>query len=295
VKVFDFQKGRIGLILGGRYPHCHTLAVDDQRRALIDAASDKDKLLAFHRQRSVDILITSHAHEDHILYNSLFPNAELWVPEFDALAFSDIRALIDQYGLTDEEALFWEDFLVGECNYAPRKPERLLKDGDILEFGHTYAVTIHTPGHTPGHVCLHFPEDGILFLADYDLVKAGPYYGDVSSSLEHTISSLTRLAVIRADVYLTAHGAGVFDASSELILDYLDIIFQREAKLLDLLAKDPRTLDEITNAYIIYGKPKALGAWDLCVSERMMMRKHLEMLMGQDRVYEDDGRYHLAG
>ncbi len=293
--MFDFQKGAIGLILGGRYPHCHTLVVDDQRRALMDAASDKDKLLAFHRQRSVDIIITSHAHEDHIMYNSLFPDAELWVPQLDALPFSDISALIDQYGLTREESLFWEDFLVGECHYAPRKPERLLKDGDILDFGHTYAVAIHTPGHTPGHFCFHFPEEGVLFLADYDLVKAGPYYGDVISSLEHTISSLTKLAAIRADVYLTAHGAGVFDASSQLILDYLNIIYEREAKLLDLLAKGPKTLDEITSACIIYGKPKALGAWDLSVSERMMMRKHLEVLMEQDRVYEDGGRYHLAG
>lgn len=293
--MFDFRKGRLGLIMGGRYPHCHTLAVDDRKRVLIDAASDHDKLLAFHRQRCVDILITTHAHEDHLMYNHLFPHAEFCVHELDARPFSDIRSLIGQYGLTGEEARLWEDFLAKDCKYVPRMPDKLLKHGDMLDFGHTHAVVIHTPGHTPGHCCLHFPLEGVLFLADYDLVKAGPYYGDVASSLEHTISSLRRLASIRADVYLTAHGKGIFDASPELIPDYLDIIFQREAKLLDLLSQGSKSLDEITDAHIIYGKPKALGAWDLSSSERMMMRKHLERLMEKDRIREEDGRYHLAG
>jgi len=292
--MFDFVKGRIGLILSGRYPHCHTLAVDDSRRVLIDAASDRDKLMAFHRQGNVDILITTHAHEDHLIYNSLFPDAGLWVHELDALPFSDIHALISQYGLTAEETAPWEEFLVKDCTYAPRSPTRLLKDRDILDFGRTYAVVIHAPGHTPGHCCLHFPLEGVLFLSDYDLVPAGPYYGDVSSSLEQTIASLEKLSTIKADVYLTAHGKGVFDASPGLIADYLDIVFQRESKLIDLLSERPRTLDEVTDAHIIYGKPKALGAWDLSVSERMMMRKHLQRLVDQDRVHEADGRYHLA-
>lgn len=291
--MFDFVKGRIGLIKGGKYPHCHTVVVDDQTRVVIDASSDREKLLAFDSERTVDILITSHAHEDHILYNSMFTTARFWVPELDALPFHDIRSLIDQYGLTEEEALFWEDFLVRECNYVPREPDRLLRNADILDFGHTRAIVIHTPGHTPGHCCFHFPDDGILFLADYDLVKAGPYYGDISSSLADTIVSLQRLAAIQADTYLTAHGPGIFDASPDLITNYLDIIFQRESRLMELLADGPKTLDEVTAAGIIYGRPKSLGAWDLTASERMMMRKHLERLLEQGRVELGDGRYHL--
>lgn len=291
--MFDFVRGRIGLIRGGRYPHCHTVAVDDRRRVLIDASSDREKLISFRNEREVDILITSHAHEDHILYNSLFPDARFWVHGLDAQPFSDIRSLIDQYGLTVEEALFWEDFLVRECNYVPRAPDRLLGDGERLDFGDTRAIVIHAPGHTPGHCCFLFPEEGILFLADYDLVKAGPYYGDIGSSLDDTIESLQRLTAISAEVYLTAHGAGVFDASPDLIEGYLGIIFRREERLLDLLAAGPKTLDEITAEGIIYSRPKSLGAWDLAASERMMMRKHLERLIEQARVAVDDGRYLL--
>jgi hydroxyacylglutathione hydrolase len=292
--MFDFTAGRIKFILGGRYPHCHTVVVDDTSRAVIDAASDGDKLAAFHQERKIDILITTHAHEDHIMYNSLFPEARLWVHEIDAPAFSDIRALIGQYGLTEKETLFWEEFLKNECNYYPREVDKLLRDGDIIDFGHTQAEVIHAPGHTPGHCCFLFPKEKVLFLSDYDLVKAGPYYGDVSSDLEATISSLNKLATVEADTYLTAHGKGIFEGSPKLILNYRNSIFQREEQLIDLLTTRPKTLDEITAAGIIYGKPKSLGAWDLSLSERMMMKKHLERLEKNGEVYEENGKYLLV-
>lgn len=292
--MFDFTAGRIKLILGGRYPHCHTVVIDDAVRVLMDAASDGEKLTAFHRDRAIDVLIASHAHEDHLMYNALFPAAWFWVHETDAPAFRDIRMLIGQYGLSREAALSWEEFLEKQCNYRPREADRLLRDGNILDFGHTRAEVIHAPGHTPGHCCFFFPQEKILFLADYDLVKAGPYYGDVSSDIQATISSLERLAAIEADTYLTAHGKGIFHGSPELILAYRDIIFRREEQLLDLLTHGPRTLEEITAEGIIYGKPKSLGAWDLSLSERMMMKKHLDRLEGQGKVLPADGRYYLA-
>ncbi len=102
-----------------------------------------------------------------------------------------------------------------------------------------------------------------------------------------------------ANIHICSHvihyGTGVFEASPDLITDYLGIIFQREARLLDLLAGGPKTLDEITAACIIYGRPKGLGAWDLSLSERMMMGKHVERLMGQGAVIAENGRYSLLG
>jgi hypothetical protein len=192
-----------------------------------------------------------------------------------------------------EEALFWEDFLVRECNYVPRVPDRLLGDGERLDFGDTRAIVIHAPGHPPGHCCFLFPEEGILFLSDYDLVKAGPYYGDIGSSLDDTIKSPSSGSP--PNLRRSTHTATcrVFDASPDLIEGYLGIIFRREERLLDLLAAGPKTLDEITAEGIIYGRPKSLGAWDLAASERMMMRKHLERLIEQARVTVDDGRHFL--
>jgi glyoxylase-like metal-dependent hydrolase (beta-lactamase superfamily II) len=41
------------------------------------------------------------------------------------------------------------------------KPDKLLKDGDKIEFGGLKAKIIHTPGHTPGGICIMI-EDNIF-------------------------------------------------------------------------------------------------------------------------------------
>lgn len=293
---FDFEKGSIKFIRGEGYPHCHTVFVDDDRRALIDAASREDILKAIHRERPVQILLVSHGHEDHIMYNHLFPEAEFWVHAADAPVFRDVDRLIDCYvPESEDQRKQWRELLVKVCHYEVREPDRLLRDGDRLEFGHTRCQVIHTPGHTPGHCAFHFPEEQVLFLGDLDLTKAGPYYGDVEGSLDSTIASLQRLALIPVNTYLTAHGKGIFDGDPEHIHRYIEIIGYREAKLLDLLSAGPKSLEEITRAGIIYGPPRMIaGIWDVSTSERAMMMKHLEGLQAKGRVMEEGVLYHLV-
>ena len=292
--MFDYVKGRVGFIHGGRYPHCHTIVITDQKRALIDAASREEELLKFNQEKPVDILITSHAHEDHIMYNYLFPEASFWAHEDDAKAFANIKAMIEPFDPTEEETEMWEEYLIKECNFVPRNPDRLLHEGDVLDFGETTAVVVHTPGHTSGHCAFHFPQERILYMADLDLVKAGPYYGDPGSDLELTIKSLERLATFDVDTYLTAHGKGIHEGNPELIYRYLDTIWHREIKLLDLLAEGPKTIEDIVTEGIIYGKPKDLGVWNLAISEKHMMLKHLRLLEKQGRVVSENGLYHLV-
>lgn len=289
-----FTRGSISLIHGGKYPHCHSVVIDDRIRAVIDAASDREKLLAFHEERGVNVIISSHAHEDHFLYNSLFPDAELWVHRADAQAFTDLEYFINLFQPSEQEALLWKEYLTGVVNYVPRKVDRFLLDNDRLDFGETAALVVHTPGHTPGHCSFFFPQERIMFLADWDLVNAGPYYGDPNSDLDLTIESLRRLMAYDADTYLTAHGKGIFEGDPGIIQEYLDKIFHREALLLDLMEKGPKTIDEITAQGIIYGKVKTIGAWDLGISERNMMHKHLERLMAQGRVEFDGKMYRLS-
>jgi glyoxylase-like metal-dependent hydrolase (beta-lactamase superfamily II) len=53
----------------------------------------------------------------------------------------------------------------------PRPPDRLIDDGDVLEFGRGSVMVRHTPGHTPGSVSL--VGDGILISGD-TLFPGGP-------------------------------------------------------------------------------------------------------------------------
>jgi len=292
--MYDFEKGMIKFIHGGKYPHCHSLFIDDERRALIDAASNEETLLAIHKERPVQILINSHGHEDHLLYNHLFPEAEFWVHEADAHVFGDVHNLIDCYGeeIEETERQRWADFLINSCHYVPRRSDRFLRHGEVIEFGEVRMEIVHTPGHTPGHCAFYFPEESILFTADLDLVKAGPYYGDVASSLEDTIESLNRLKSYPCDIYLTSHGRGVYEGDQIYVDRFLACIRHREEALIEFLRAAPRTLDDITDRGIIYGPKKAfLGPWDLSVSERFMMEKHLESLIKRGLVRQEGKRF----
>ena len=298
--MYDFEKGKVLFIRGGKYPQSNSVLIDDEIRAIIDPACDEEKLLTIHKERPIEVIINSHGHEDHILYNSRFPDAQLWVHELDADAFRDAHALLAQFYQTDEvgeEAkAHWTAFFTDVVKYQPREPDRMLADEEILDFGETRVKVLHTPGHSPGHLSFHFLQEKVLFLADLDLVKFGPYYGDKASSIDDTINSLNRLAEIDVDVYLVSHGKeAILEGDPAHIHRYMEVIFNREEKLLEFLSAGPKSLEDITAYGIIYGgRSLANGAWELSMSEKAMMRKHLERLERLGTVREENGRYHLV-
>jgi hydroxyacylglutathione hydrolase len=292
--VFDFTKGAIKFIRGGKYPFCHSVLIDDRARVVIDASSDRDKLQQFKDQGPVDYLITSHAHEDHLIFNYLFPQSKFCVHPFDAPHFENIESLIDSYGdMAKEDQEKWRTFLQNDCCYRARRADLLLNDGMVMDLGKVKMEVIHTPGHTRGHCAFYFINERIMFTADLDLTKAGPYYGDRTSDIDETIRSLERLKTFEVKTYLTAHGKGILEGDPGHIDRYLGVIFLREEKLINFLSKSPKTLDQVVQEGIIYGNRSiSLGPWDLTLSERMMILKHLSRLVSMNRV-EKEGDFYV--
>jgi glyoxylase-like metal-dependent hydrolase (beta-lactamase superfamily II) len=267
--------------------------IDDRNRAVIDASSDGDKLNQFKEQGPVDYLITSHAHEDHLSFNYLFPQSKFCVHPLDAPHFENVESLINSYGdAPEEEKEKWRKFLENDCHYTPRRADLLLNDGMVMDFGEVRMKVIHTPGHTRGHCAFYFINERILFTADLDLTKAGPYYGDRTSDIDETIRSLERLKTFDVETFLTAHGKGVLEGDPEYINHYLEVIFLREEKLLDLLSEGAKTLDQVVQEGIIYGNKPPIGPWDLTLSERTMILKHLSRLASMNRV-EQKGDFYI--
>lgn len=293
--MFDFEKGPVKLIKGGRYPFCHSILVDDRVRVVIDASSDRDKLQAFKDQGPVDFLINSHAHEDHLVFNYLFPESQFCAHPLDAPFFEDIESLIDCYGdMTEEDKEKWRSFLKEDCHYQARMVDTFLKDGMVMDLGKATMEIIHTPGHTRGHCAFYFRQEKVMCTADLDLTKAGPYYADRGSDIEETIRSLERLKTFEVETYLTSHGRGIFGGDPANIDQYLGIIFLREEKLVDFLRVGPKTLDQVVQEGIIYGeKTISAGPWDLTAYEKFMMAKHLDRLVRMNRVQQDGGLYVL--
>jgi len=79
----------------------------------------------------------------------------------------------------------------------------------------------------------------------------------------------------------------------EHIRRYAKTIHDREEKLLEFLKGGPKTLEVITANGIIYGPPRVISGWDLSVSERAMMKKHLEWLEKKGMVQTGNTLFHL--
>ena len=291
----DKQKwGPLSVIPGmnrGRYPYCHSIYIEDAG-VVIDPSSDRKRLEDIKTQKDVQMVWLSHWHEDHLMHLDLFENLPIWMSEHDAPPLADIEVFLDWYDIIDKnQRAYWSVELKEKFHFQPRKPARLLRDGERIDFGNQSVEVIHTPGHTPGHLAFFFREPQILFLGDYDLTPFGPWYGDRYSSIEQTIDSINLLKKIPAKIWITCHETGVFKEDPQQFFDgYLAVIQSRENKLLDLL-KHPRSMQEIIGAWIIYGRmrePKELYEF----GERANMQKHLEKLLAQDVIAFDGGRYY---
>ena len=278
----------------GKYPYCHSLYIQGERKVIIDPASDREQLQALLDGPGVDLVWLSHVHEDHFMHLDLFKDKELWVGAPDAPALADLDVFLDFYGvLGGEERGFWKEIMLTQFNYQPRSVQRTFQDGEVIDLGGVTVEVLATPGHTQGHFSFYFREQELLFLGDYDLTKFGPWYGDHFSDLEATITSINRLRQCPARAWVAAHEQGVFEEEPGDLWDrYLKVIDDREAKLVDLL-EQPRTMAEIIDARIMYRKkrePKEF--YDF--GERGHMIKHLERLMAQGRVALEGETYRLV-
>jgi glyoxylase-like metal-dependent hydrolase (beta-lactamase superfamily II) len=275
----------------GKYPFCNSLFIDDEIKGVVDPACDESRLAALPRFGPADLLINSHYHEDHFAFNHLFSDAALLVHGADAACFASLDALLDAYGVMgEEEAVFWRQILVQSFHYKERTPDRLLSDGDILDFGKTRLEVIHTPGHTPGHVSLYCEREGVLFTGDLDMTAFGPWYGDRVSDIDDTVRSVRRLMEIPARVYITSHNMGVMEGDIRQAAEaYLAVIDEREEKIFNFLDA-PKTLEEIARQWFIYKKPRQPEAFYL-FGERGMAAKHLEHLIAGGKVAREGDLY----
>lgn len=114
---------------------------------IVDPGDSSTQILDYIRLKDFKILaiVNTHGHADHILGNSWFiekTNAPLWIHE------------------DEEEFLSNPELHLGPAinmDVPVVKADRLLKDGDLIEFGGASLEVLHTPGHSPGGICLYTP------------------------------------------------------------------------------------------------------------------------------------------
>lgn len=123
---------------------------DDTQCVVIDAPHSVEAILDVVAGRSVQAVICTHAHDDHVRF----------APELAARVDAPIM-------LHPDDAELWK------LTHSDRDPDLPLADGQVLDVcGHDVRV-LHTPGHAPGGVCLYVPSLGVVFTGD-TLFQGGP-------------------------------------------------------------------------------------------------------------------------
>lgn len=201
----------------------------------------------------VDAVINSHAHEDHLAGNCLYPDARVHIHSEDLPGVASLEGLLDVYGLEGEARSGFGRQLVEEFHFEPRPDAIGFGDRHRFDLGAVSIEAVHLPGHTRGHSGFRI-DGGVFFLSDIDLTGFGPYYGDMWSSLEDFDESLRRVRLEEADFYVTFHHKGVIEGRErfvQMVDSFHEVIERRHMAMLDFL-KQPRTIDEMVRRRFVY-------------------------------------------
>jgi glyoxylase-like metal-dependent hydrolase (beta-lactamase superfamily II) len=252
----DVQYGGVTLLTspeGGRYPTGNSLLIGGTEGTVL-----VDPSLEVHRRggvgTDVEFIAVTHAHEDHVAGLHLFPEVPVLVHPAEARAVRDPETLLAGFGMADAEAAVFRRQLDEVFHVSGHGPVDTVDDGAVLDLGRRSVTVVHLPGHTAGHCGLLVEPDGFLFLGDIDLTSFGPYYGDLSSSLDDFVTSIGRLRDMDARWYGTSHHAGVVDdrqAFLSALSRYAAVIDRRDDTLLGLL-RQPRTLEDVVAHRLVY-------------------------------------------
>ncbi len=177
------------LTVGMFATNCYLVSCSETGKGVvIDPGADGKRIITKSKEAGLDIecIVNTHGHVDHIGANGKLKE-ELKAPIM--LSEKDLEIYKNPgFGLR---------FVLG----AQPEPDRLLKDGDSIEFGNLSLQVMETPGHTPGGVCL--VEGSAVFCGDTlfagsvgrtDL--AGGSYSRLIRSVKERLGSLPPRTVV---------------------------------------------------------------------------------------------------
>ncbi len=158
--------------------------------------------------------------------------------------------------------------------------DRVLRDGDTVEGTEFGLEALVTPGHAPEHLCFLLEEERTLFTGDvvlggmYSVINPGR--GGNMAVYRETLRRLERLRLTRI---APAHGDAI-DEPRAAIRDYLDHRAAREARIVDLVAEQPRTVAALVAD--IYGDSDLPP--ELVTAAGWQVLAHLQALKAAGRV-----------
>jgi len=273
-----------------RFPYCNCLLIEDDKRALFDTSCGLENLQGL-LKTPVDIIVNTHFHEDHILNNHCFPEAEIWMHTRDAEGARSLDAFLQYYGFAEFAGEKLGQEFIESINLHATPVHRELEDGEILDFGHVQLRVIHTPGHTPGHCAFYEEKTGVLFSADIDLSGFGPWYAHRCSNIDDFILSIQKCMELNPQIIISSHKGIVSDDIQARLHRYVEVIYHREEEIIKAL-RSPQTTQQLADRQIYYGTNSTqdpLLQW----FEKMAVDQHLQRLIKHNVVGQSGDIFYL--
>lgn len=138
MKIIKLEVGSLGT-------NCYIIYSEKTKNAMIvDPGGNAKQIMLKVNQENMKVkwIVLTHAHADHM--SALeevrkITGAELLVHEEDAIYLASPSMNLSAY--------------MGE-GFTVESADKLIKEGDVLEFDDVKFTVRHTPGHTPGGICL---------------------------------------------------------------------------------------------------------------------------------------------
>ena len=220
----------------------------------------------------------------------MFPEVPVVAHPAEVAAVRDPETLLAAFGMAAADADILRPQLPKTFGLTGHERVGTVDDGAVLDLGRRSVTVVHLPGHTAGHCGLLVEPDGFLFVGDIDLTSFGPYYGDLSSSLDDLLTSMGRLRDVEARWYGTSHQVGVLDDRQAFLaaLDRFAAVVDRRDETL----RQPRTLADVVAQRLVY-RPHVRLPFVEAVERRTALL-HLERLTRHGLVVPADGGYVAA-
>jgi glyoxylase-like metal-dependent hydrolase (beta-lactamase superfamily II) len=147
-----------GLEVGPFLSNCYIVGSEKTKEGMIiDPGAEAELILktAGELGLSITLIVFTHTHLDHI-------GALAQVKEATRAKFAVHEAEGAKKGVHVFNQMLGS-FLGGSFR-PPPEPDRLLREGDVIQIGELSFKVLHTPGHSPGGICLL--GHGVVFCGD---------------------------------------------------------------------------------------------------------------------------------
>jgi glyoxylase-like metal-dependent hydrolase (beta-lactamase superfamily II) len=172
------------------------------------------------------------------------------------------------------------------------QPDRVLKDGDVVDGDGWSIEAITTPGHCANHMAYALKGTDILFSGDHVMAWSTPVVAPPDGSMTDYMASLDKLVRRKETTYYPGHGAAVRDAP-RFVQHFIDHRRAREAAILEQLERGETDIPSLVRDIYVGLDPRLTRAAGLSVLA------HLEDLWSRGKVKTDGtpssaGRYRVA-